>query len=168
MQAGGDDLDRPRDIEFTVVFPTAISAEQFADVFRAMGYRVSVEFTETSEGYPWDVIVAKQMLPSHAEIGSFEDLLQSVASPLDGHNDGWGCFRQTSPSTSAAHSARGPCQSASMGLGMDDRLFGSFAASLPGWALNVRIADHPTAIEFLTMPDDWEKLRWRYGLVWLA
>jgi len=39
---------------------------------------------------------------------------------------------------------------------------------LPGWALNVRIADHPTAIEFLTMPDDWEKLRWRYGLVWLA
>jgi hypothetical protein len=99
MQANGDDLRHPREIEFTVVFSIGISAEQFAEHFRALGYRVSVEFAETVEEYPWDVVVANQMRPSHAEIGSFEDLLQSIAGPLGGRNDGWGCLSEPSPST---------------------------------------------------------------------
>ena len=98
MQAVGDDLSRPREIEFTVVFSTGMSADQFAEHFRALGYRVSSEFAETVEDYPWEVVVARQMLPSHAEIGIFEDLLQSIAGPLDGRNDGWGCLSERSAS----------------------------------------------------------------------
>jgi hypothetical protein len=100
MQAAGDDLSRPRKIEFTVVFSTGISAERFAEHFQCLGYRVSVDFAETVENYPWDVVVTKEMQPSHAEIGNFEILLQSVADPLDGRNDGWGCLSEPPPQRS--------------------------------------------------------------------
>jgi hypothetical protein len=42
--------------------------------------------------WPWDVVVVKHMVPSHEEIGSFEGMLESVANPLGGRNDGWGCL----------------------------------------------------------------------------
>lgn len=37
MEAQGDDLTRPRNIDFTIVFADASSAEQFAGHFRALG-----------------------------------------------------------------------------------------------------------------------------------
>jgi Regulator of ribonuclease activity B len=40
MEARGDDLTRPRNIDFTVVFADAISADQFAEHFLALGYAV--------------------------------------------------------------------------------------------------------------------------------
>ena len=94
MAAEGDDLTRPRDIEFTVVFPNARSAKQFAEQMRTQGYEASHELSETVEGFPWDVIVVKHMAPSHTEIGNFEALLQSEADPFGGHNDGWGSFSE--------------------------------------------------------------------------
>lgn len=96
LEADGDNLTRPRDIDFAVVFTDANSAEQFAKHFRALGHKVSVELTDSNEDFPWDVIVVQHMVPSHDGIRSFEDLLQSVADNWGGHNDGWGCFAQTS------------------------------------------------------------------------
>lgn len=95
MEEAGDDLSRPRDIEFTVVFPSETSAEGFAKEFQHLGYAASVEFTETVDGLPWDVVVVKHMVPTHKQVGEFEDLLQSVATPLGGSNDGWGCFAES-------------------------------------------------------------------------
>jgi hypothetical protein len=102
LQAAGDDLSRSRNIEFTVVFPTQVSAERFAEHFRVLGYATSIDPTETVPDNPWDVVVVKHMEASHAEIGGFEDLLESVAHPLGGRNDGWGCFSEADqPSTLA-------------------------------------------------------------------
>lgn len=94
MEAQGDDLTRPRNIDFTVTFSDPNSAEQFAEHFRALGHQVSVELTETNRDFPWDVVVVQHMVPSHDGITSFENLLQSVADSLGGHNDGWGCFSE--------------------------------------------------------------------------
>jgi|SRR5665213_3623297 len=91
IEAGGNDLNLSRAVDFTVVFPNENSAEQFATHFRGLGYTVSVEFSETAEGFPWDVVVVKHMALSHKAIGDFEDLLQSVADANGGQNDGWGC-----------------------------------------------------------------------------
>jgi hypothetical protein len=96
MESEGDDLSRPRDVEFTVVFPNKKVAKQFANHFSALGFATSTEFAETVQGFPWDVIVVKHMVPSHEEIGAFEDSLQRVAEPFGGHNDGWGCFSEHS------------------------------------------------------------------------
>jgi len=94
MEAKGDSLTRPRDIDFTVVFREEDGAERFAEHFRAQGHRVSVERAGTREEFPWDVVVVNHMKPSHQGIGEFEASLQEVADTLGGHNDGWGCITQ--------------------------------------------------------------------------
>ncbi len=90
MEEAGDDLTRPRNIDFTVVFPNEDSAEKFANHFRTSGHAASVEFTGINEEFPWDVVVAKHMVPTYEGIGAFEDTLQHVANSFGGHNDGWG------------------------------------------------------------------------------
>src|SRR5262249_40338929 len=92
MQENGDDLTKPRDIDFTVVFPAQAVAEVFAEHFRRLGYRVSVELTKAVPELPWDVVVVHHMISSHNEISEFEDKLLAFASPLGGRNDGWGGF----------------------------------------------------------------------------
>lgn len=94
MEAKGDTLTRPRNIDFTVVFPQQSSADQFADHFREQGYKVSVDGSDNEEEFPWEVVVVNQMVPSHEEIGNFEAALQATAEVLGGHNDGWGCITQ--------------------------------------------------------------------------
>jgi hypothetical protein len=94
MEADRDDLTRPRNIDFTVVFADVTSAERFADYFRALGHEVSVGNTETDKDFLWDVVVVQHMVPSYDGVANFEKLLQSVADGLGGHNDGWGCFSE--------------------------------------------------------------------------
>jgi glycerate-2-kinase len=92
MEAEGDDLTRPRNIDFAVGFADQSSAERFAEHFRKLGHEVSVEKAGTDQSHQWDVIVAKHMVPSHEGITGFESLLQSIADRWGGQNDGWGCF----------------------------------------------------------------------------
>lgn len=94
MQEGGDDLSKPREIDFTVVLPSEDAARNFGDHFTAAGYDVKVENAGTVAELPWDVVVVKHMLPDHAGITAFEEELEEVAAPLGGRNDGWGCFEQ--------------------------------------------------------------------------
>ena len=94
MQAQGDDLSKPRDIDFTVVLPTEAATQAFARHFHALDYVVAVEETGCVQELPWDVRVVRHMLPMHAGITSFEAELDAVARPLGGRNDGWGCFGQ--------------------------------------------------------------------------
>lgn len=99
MESGGDDLTRPRNIDFNVVFANGQSAEEFAKHFRAQGYQASVEAAEADQDFPWDVVVVQHMVPSHEGISSFENLLQSAADRWGGRNDGWGCFSEPSSTT---------------------------------------------------------------------
>lgn len=99
MEEAGDDLNRPRNIDFTVVFPNRDAAEEFADQFRKRGHAASIEFAETDENFPWDVVIVKHMIPTHEGISDFEGLLQHVASSLGGHNDGWGSLSEPPPSS---------------------------------------------------------------------
>ena len=92
MEAKGDDLTQPRNIDFAVVFADESSAEQFAEHFRRLGHEVSVENAGTDQNLRWDVIVIQHMVPSHEGITKFEGLLQSIADRWGGQNDGWGCF----------------------------------------------------------------------------
>jgi hypothetical protein len=94
LEAEGDDLSRPRNIDFIVVFRGKNPAEEFARHFRSLGHQVSVEANETDREFPWDVVVVQHMLPSHAEISKFEKHLQSAADTWGGQNDGWGCISQ--------------------------------------------------------------------------
>lgn len=96
MEANGDNLRRPRDVDFTVVFADATSAENFAAGIRELGYKVSVKEIATDRDLPWDALIVKHMVPTHDAIGEFEDFLQAAADEFGGRNDGWGCFSQPS------------------------------------------------------------------------
>jgi hypothetical protein len=86
MEEQGDDLTKPRDIDFSVVFQAESSAEEFAKTLRSQGLTASVYYAEEMEPFGWNVNVVKGMLPSHREISEFENLLRGVAEGLGGHN----------------------------------------------------------------------------------
>ena len=94
LEAEGDDLSRPRDIDFNVVFPDATKAEEFAKQFRQNGYEATVRLARVVETHPWEVLVVKNMVPTHSGITLFEQELQHSANALGGRNDGWGCISQ--------------------------------------------------------------------------
>ena len=93
MEAAGDTLTIPRDIDFAVIFREQANAEQFVRQCEQKGFKTTVEDTGVGE-YPIDVIVVNHTVPTHEAITSFEVSLQQVADTLDGYNDGWGCVRQ--------------------------------------------------------------------------
>jgi hypothetical protein len=94
LESHGDDLSRPRDIDFNVVFPDETSAEEFARQIRQDGYQATVRLEKVVETHPWEVLVVKNMVPTHSGITSFEQELQDIAEALGGRNDGWGCISQ--------------------------------------------------------------------------
>ena len=94
MQRNGDDFTKPRDIDFSVVFPSEIAANEFAGRFRQSGYKVSVEEWDGNRELPWDVTITRFMLPNHAKITEMEETLNLAAFPLGGRKDGWGCLTQ--------------------------------------------------------------------------
>lgn len=94
VHESGDDLSKPRGIDFTVVLPDKTAVQAFADRFHDLGYQVAAKKSNTVPELPWDVVVTKFMTPTHAGITQFELELRAVSEPLGGRNDGWGCFEQ--------------------------------------------------------------------------
>jgi hypothetical protein len=75
MFAKGDNLSRPREINFSVVFPDEESAKRFLAHFQQEGFFASIERSAVTVDLPWDVTVVRSMAPTHHEIGEFEDRL---------------------------------------------------------------------------------------------
>lgn len=94
MYESGDDLSRPRDMDFTVILPDEASAKAFAKGFEQQGFELYFGHSETVPDLPWDVVVIFNLVPTHASITEIEDQLAKAAGPFGGRNDGWGCFEQ--------------------------------------------------------------------------
>ena len=94
MRTGGDSLTLSRPINFSVIFPTKDAALAFCEAVHEDGLKLSFKQSEVSDDRPWDVTVTKDMIPGHGAIGATEGWLAGHAEPLDGENDGWGCFNQ--------------------------------------------------------------------------
>jgi hypothetical protein len=54
----------------------------------------SLERSNCKPEFPWDLVVAKNMIPTRQAITEFELALQAAANKFGGRNDGWGCFAQ--------------------------------------------------------------------------
>lgn len=94
MKESGDDLSRPRFVDFTVVFPNEAGAKQLAGRFEKRGCTVAVKRSGVIPELPWDVTVSRFMVPAHGAISEFENELASASASLGGRNDGWGCFER--------------------------------------------------------------------------
>ena len=95
MASHGDNLDLPRDIDFSGVFPREQRAEAFRTFMESGGFMATLrQFASQPEGLIWDVTVTQPMVPTHALISAFELMLGEEAAVGGGVNDGWGSFQK--------------------------------------------------------------------------
>ncbi|WP_266172212.1 ribonuclease E inhibitor RraB [Dyella subtropica] len=91
MAAQGDNLSVPREVDFSVIFPSEDAALKFAVLLLQNGQKVSFSEYEEHDELPWQVEAHPFMVPTHENISGYEELLAAEAAPLGGQNDGWGC-----------------------------------------------------------------------------
>lgn len=91
MQSQGDDLSKPRNIDFEFIFQTEPNAKSFAkEAAKVPGTKVKSSRYE--ERRMWETTVTKHMLPTYENITNMEESLTRTAKLHDGEPDGWGCF----------------------------------------------------------------------------
>lgn len=91
MAEDGDDLTKPREIDFHHIFSSTADAMAFLEAVRGQGYsKVDHDFWQ--EQNSWLTAVHVKMAPTLAEITATELALNEIAASFDGESDGWGCM----------------------------------------------------------------------------
>ena len=93
MQAMGDNLDIPRDMNFAFVFGTQSEAERFV-AFITGDPEFEAEASSDQASKIWQAEVTHFMMPTHGAITELEDRLAKLAAKYGGEPDGWGSFKQ--------------------------------------------------------------------------
>lgn len=92
MIKGGDDLSKPRMMDFCHIFPERRQALAFAEMVDDRELEVCISYYEERE--LWQVIVRRYMIPTYKEVTALELLLASQAESVGGEPDGWGCMME--------------------------------------------------------------------------
>jgi len=90
MLDSGDDLSKPRIVDFCFIFPERQQALAFAELFNEREFEVRISYYEAGE--MWQAIVRRHMLPTHQGVTALEAALTARAESLGGKADGWGCM----------------------------------------------------------------------------
>ena len=91
MHEHGDDLSRPRVMDFCFTFTERLQALAFALVVDDRDLHVCISYTP--EPGLWQAIVKRYMVPAHGEITAVELALTAKAEANGGTADGWGCLQ---------------------------------------------------------------------------
>ena len=90
MMDSGDDLSKPRLIEFQHVFTSKEDALAFIGAVSNETDRFELSWFEAKRS--WNVQVARYMIPTYRGVTSLELALEAEARKHNGQPDGWGCF----------------------------------------------------------------------------
>lgn len=88
----GADMSRPMVIDFHVAFLSLDAGMEFVRIASRAGFIARLVEDSGGERPEWTCWCSREMLATHDEITSTEDLLGSLARPLGGYCDGWGTF----------------------------------------------------------------------------
>jgi hypothetical protein len=91
MYVGGDDLARPRMINFSFVFPERRKALSFAQIIDDRDKEICIAYYEERE--MWEVTVKHHLVPDYREVTAMESALALKAESVGGKADGWNCLR---------------------------------------------------------------------------
>jgi hypothetical protein len=87
----GDDLSKPRIVDFCFAFADRAQALEFAAIVEERDLEVCICYYKELDG--WQAIVKRHMVPTHGEITSLELSLTNRAVSVGGKADGWGCMQ---------------------------------------------------------------------------
>jgi len=90
MRTDGDDLSRPRTVDFEHQFSKESDALLF--LTEICGGEAKVSISRAGQGDIWDVQVSIYMVPTHAAVTEAETRFGNSARRFGGIPDGWGCF----------------------------------------------------------------------------
>lgn len=90
MVRDGDDLTKPRVIDFCHIFTERKQALAFAEEIDDRDLKVCISYYEAQD--MWQVIVKRHMIPTYRDVTSLELSLAAKAESLGGEPDGWGCM----------------------------------------------------------------------------
>ena len=91
MVDDGDDLERPRPIDFFHVFAEESDAQDFAAAAGALADLVVEGPDFDDDDGIWEVSATRVMAARHAAITALETELSDLAARYRGYSDGWGC-----------------------------------------------------------------------------
>ena len=90
MFDGGDDLSKPRTLDFCFIFSERQLALAFAELVNEREFEVCISYYEARE--MWEAKVRRHMIPTHRDITALESELAARAASVRGKADGWGCM----------------------------------------------------------------------------
>ncbi|MBL1141898.1 MAG: ribonuclease E inhibitor RraB [Proteobacteria bacterium] len=94
MQQSGDDLSKPREIEFTIVFSEEEEALKFGETLLINRQKILLADNNENKTHPFEIVVYVYMEATYDEITGYQDLLEMHATKFNGRGDGWGCLEQ--------------------------------------------------------------------------
>ena len=90
MVNDGDDLSKPRMMDFCFIFKERQQALAFADLVDEREFEVCISYYKERD--MWQAEIHRYMMPTHQEITVMESVLRVRAESVGGVADGWGCM----------------------------------------------------------------------------
>lgn len=88
MLAGGDDLNRPRNINFDLYFKTDTGRISFSEFVRSKGYKTTTKESD-NHNYPYELIVTKNGLAKMENVNTMTEELKAELTKYNSFYNGW-------------------------------------------------------------------------------
>jgi len=92
MQQAGDDLERIRELEFSVLFPSQALALQFGQLLLENNQKLSFTPFQDNDALPWEITAYPEMPLSYDSISAYQELLETSSEQFQGKFDGFYCL----------------------------------------------------------------------------
>jgi hypothetical protein len=92
MQQADDDLDKTREVEFSVLFPSQALALEFGQLLLENSQKLSCTPFQDNEELPWEITAYPEMSLNYQDISAYQELLETSSAPSQGKFDGFYCL----------------------------------------------------------------------------
>jgi len=92
MKLAGDDLNKVREIQFSVIFAKYDQALKFGNLLLENNQKLSLCTYQGDEQFPWEITAYPEIEPNYANIFGYQNLLASSSEEFAGKYDGWFCL----------------------------------------------------------------------------
>jgi hypothetical protein len=92
MQQAGDDIDKVREVEFSVLFPSQALALEFGQLLLENNQKLSCTPLQDNEELPWEITAYPEISLNYEDISAYQELLETSSAPSQGKFDGFYCL----------------------------------------------------------------------------